>query len=680
MNRLKIWLVILLSLCLGLFAVQYNEKQNIQNASPKQANNPVRPEFKNIDISGKVNAPDLVGGKDWLNVNQPLSLKQLRGKVVLLDFWTYCCINCMHVIPDLKKLEKKYAEELVVIGVHSAKFTNEKESENIRNAILRYEIEHPVVNDADFKIWTRYGARGWPHLVIIDPEGKVVGSLSGEGNYEVLDYIIGALIQKFEDRINRKLIPLALEKDKLPMSVLSFPGKIIAEEKSQRLFISDSNHNRILVTDFVGNVLDIAGNGSIGMTDGKFQEAEFNHPQGMTISGNSLYVADTENHAIRRLDLEKRTVITVAGIGQQSRTRNGGPALKTALNSPWDLTRIGNEETIYIAMAGPHQLWTYNPLDETVQPFAGSGREDIIDGLLKQSALAQPSGICSDGTNLYFADSEVSALRWVDLSDGKREVKTFIGTGLFDFGDRDGDFKQALLQHPLGVDYQDGKIYIADAYNHKIKVADVESRTITTLAGTGKPGIGTKKKPQFNEPAGVSIAKNRLFVADTNNHAIRIIDLPSREVTSLIIDLSEWHRKSRVDTFDLFGNPKTLSLSEKKIASDGKVELTFDLPPHYHLNPLAAPIVQLKVHSPNHEAWISPKIKPSVQGDTIEFPVETGNISAPERVEISVTYYYCRTDNQGQCNIGSLLIDSPLESGDKTVRLNHSLENESHSP
>ncbi|HEX2869201.1 MAG TPA: thioredoxin-like domain-containing protein [Ignavibacteriales bacterium] len=128
-------------------------------------------------------APEFPDGLDWLNVDHPIKLSDLRGKVVLLDFWTFCCINCMHIIPDLKKLEAKYPGELAVIGVHSAKFLSEQETGNIRQAILRYDIEHPVVNDKDFKIWTSYGANAWPTVVLIDPRGDVVGHHSGEGVY-----------------------------------------------------------------------------------------------------------------------------------------------------------------------------------------------------------------------------------------------------------------------------------------------------------------------------------------------------------------------------------------------------------------------------------------------------------------------------------------------------------------
>ena len=253
----------------------------------------------------------------WLNINKPLTLKDLRGKVVLLDFWTYCCINCMHIIPDLKKLEKKYANELVVIGVHSAKFTNEKEAGNIREAILRYEIEHAVVNDKDFQIWNAYGTSSWPTLAVIDSNGRYVGSVSGEGHFETLDNVIAKLIAENKDKINRTPIKLALEKNKRPKTLISFPGKLVTDAKTHRLFITDSNNNRIVIASTDGRITQTIGSGKMGLKDGDFETAEFYRPQGLRYdpAADAIYVADTENHAVRKIDLAKKMVTTLAGNG-----------------------------------------------------------------------------------------------------------------------------------------------------------------------------------------------------------------------------------------------------------------------------------------------------------------------------------------------------------------------------
>src|SRR3989339_1770933 len=375
-------------------------------------------------------APELSGGAAWLNVSRPLTIADLKGKVVLLDFWTYCCINCMHIIPDLKKLETKYSKELAVIGVHSAKFQNEREAENIRQAILRYEIAHPVINDSNLAIWQAYGARAWPTLVLIDPEGNIVGSDTGEGHYEILDKLIGKLVSDFRSKnlISEKPIPLSLEKYKLGPSFLSFPGKVLADEASNRLFIADSNHNRIVIANLEGEVLDIAGNGEIGRGDGDFKDASFHHPQGMALQGDNLYVADTENHLIRKLDLKSKTVKTIAGTGKQAAfMASGGVGISSPLNYTWDLAYLDGQ--LYIAMAGAHQIWGMDLETTVFQPFAGSGREGRIDGPLDSCSLAQPSGISAFDSMIYFADSEVSAIRYVDMKENR--VKTVIGQDLF---------------------------------------------------------------------------------------------------------------------------------------------------------------------------------------------------------------------------------------------------------
>ena len=388
-------------------------------------------------LESSIRAPDFPKNVDWFNVAGPLTLADLKGKIVLLDFWTYGCINCIHIIPDLKKLEEKYADELVVIGVHSAKFDNEAQSENIRNIILRYELEHPVVNDKDFAIWRSYTARAWPTLVLINPNGRVITSRAGEGVFARFDPIISEAVEHFDAKgeINREPIDFELEQRNVG-SQLFFPGKVLADETGNRLFIADSNHNRIVISDLEGNVLEVIGNGEATLVSGSFSEASFFRPQGLTLADeNILYVADTENHAVRKIDLDSRTVETVAGIGEQVYMRfKSKPAKEAGLNSPWDV--LYHEGLVYIAMAGQHQLWVYDPTSEEVRLYAGTGREELKDGPLDSAGLNQPSGLATDGGELYFADSEASAIRTINLS-GTSEIKTIVGTGLFDFGDVD---------------------------------------------------------------------------------------------------------------------------------------------------------------------------------------------------------------------------------------------------
>ncbi len=439
----------------------------------------------------------------------------------------------MHIFPQLRKLERQYADELVVIGVHSAKFPNEKDKDNLYHAVKRYELEHPVVNDAEFQVWQEYACRAWPTLMFIDPEGKVIGKHEGELSYQDFDRLIGQMVVEFDSQGLLKRQPVAYTKERDPETPLSFPGKVLADEAGGRLFIADSNHNRIVVAGLNGVVTQVIGSGDEGLADGEFASARFNHPQGMALAGETLYVADTENHAIRQVDLASARVMTIAGNGNQGTRRSGlGPGRAMELNSPWDLAH--HEGKLYIAMAGCHQLWLMTLADGEIGPYAGSGAESITDGPLSNATLAQPSGIVTDGERLYFADSETSAIRSAEL-DPNGKVRTIIGLGLFEFGDRDGDGHHVRLQHPLGIVHKDGVLYVADTYNHKVKEIMPIARSARTLLGAGVAGRrnGPGSEATFSEPSGLSIANGKLYIADTNNHQVRVADLDTREVSTL---------------------------------------------------------------------------------------------------------------------------------------------------
>lgn len=490
-------------------------------------------------MTPRVRAPEFPSHKTWLNTSHPLSIQELRGRVVILDFWTYCCINCLHVLEELKFLEQKYKDSLTVIGVHSAKFENEKDAENIRQATLRYDIEHPVLVDSDFEVWDQYAAKAWPTIMVIDPQGYIVGYVSGEGHREVLDRLVGDIIREHQEKgtINFEQRSLTLEKQRQPLvTPLAFPGKVLAV-KGDRLFIADSGHHRIIFSNTEGEVQHVIGAGKSGFQDGSFAEAQFSSPQGLAFDAKRqlLYVADRENHAIRRVDLLQQRVETIAGTGEKS-DRIGphtGLALKTALNSPWDLVRVG--DCLLIAMAGSHQIWEMQIAMGLVATYAGTGREACFDGPLNDSAFAQPSGIASDGQDLYIADSEVSSLRRVGLLDSPK-VQTICGSGeLFGFGDIDGEGFDVRLQHCLGVEYAQNILWVADTYNHKIKRVDPRTGSCVTWLGDRTPGHqdGQSSVVRFNEPSGLSAIGDRLYIADTNNHAIRCLDLDTNNVTTL---------------------------------------------------------------------------------------------------------------------------------------------------
>jgi thiol-disulfide isomerase/thioredoxin len=488
----------------------------------------------------RVRSPEFPQNRIWLNTNQPLFLKDLRGRIVLLDFWTYCCINCLHILPDLKYLENKYKDNLTVIGVHSAKFDNEKDAENIRQAVLRYDVEHPVIVDSNFHVWRQYAVRAWPTLILIDPEGYVISTVSGEGNREALDQLIGQLIEQHQAKgtINCQELALTLEKQQQKaFTPLAFPGKVLADEIGDRLFIADSGHHRLIISTMAGKVLHIIGSGKSGLRDGSFTEAQFFSPQGMTLDVNKqiLYVADTENHCLRQINLQQQQVKTLAGTGKQSHNIKpvSGLPPETALNSPWDVEKVG--QYLLIAMAGSHQIWQMCLETQTLSTYAGIGAEACLDGLPQEAAFAQPSGLATDGRELYIADSETSSIRAVGLIDNL-PVRTICGSGdLFGFGDLDGQGLEVRLQHCLGVEYTQNYLWVADTYNHKIKRVDPRTGECQTMLGDGTAGHldGQSIKARFAEPSGLGASSAHLYVADTNNHAIRHIALDTLEVTTL---------------------------------------------------------------------------------------------------------------------------------------------------
>jgi DNA-binding beta-propeller fold protein YncE len=480
-----------------------------------------------------VDAHDLVGGTAWLNTDKPITLADLKGRIVLLDFWTLCCINCIHTLPDLAKLEARYPGVLVVIGVHSPKFDNEKKTASIHKAILRYNITHPVINDADRKLWKAYGVDWWPTLVLIDPDGKFRGGANGEINLELVERNIKELIREFDAKGALKKDPIKFQLEKEPASPLMFPGKVMADAASKRLFIADSTNNRMVITDLDGKKIAVAGSGKEGLKDGKFADAEFSDPQGMCLDGETLYVADRKNHAIRALNLKDETVKLVAGTGEKMKplpARAAGSswtARKLPMSSPWDL--LINNKRIYIAAAGQHQIWYFDPSRDTVGVYAGTGHENLQDGPREKAKFAQPSGLASDGKRLFVADAETSTIRALPIGGGSGPVSTLVGsttydTALMTFGDKNGVGTQVRLQHPLGVAHLDGKVYVADTYNSKIKVIDPGKRTCDTFL------VGENL---FDEPGGLAIALGKMYIADTNNHRIQVADMKTKDITTL---------------------------------------------------------------------------------------------------------------------------------------------------
>jgi sugar lactone lactonase YvrE/thiol-disulfide isomerase/thioredoxin len=636
-------------------------------------------------------APSLDGGAPgdvtWINTAGPIDLKQLRGKFVLLDFWTYCCINCMHILPVLKKLEHTFPNELVVIGVHSAKFAAEQDSKNITDAVLRYDIEHPVINDRDHKLWDKYGVTSWPSFRVIDPEGYLVGGTSGEVDFETLEKLFKKWLPYYRKNklLDETPVHFDREADRRPDTPLRFPGKVLADPAHDRLFIADSGHNRIVIARPDGTLLDVVGSGEGGSADGGYGHASFDHPQGMAVAGDILYVADTENHLLRRVDLKKRDVTTLAGTGKQGGAWPTGPGgapvgkpRKTAISSPWALWIHGSD--LYIAMAGPHQIWRMALPHGDIGPYAGNGREDIVDGPLLPDApyevgfasFAQPSGLAGDDNWLYVADSEGSSIRAVPF-DPTQSVRTVIGTSdlragrLFTFGDVDGRGATVRLQHPLGVAQRNGQLYVADTYNNKIKVIDLAQNTCQTLAGALQSGA-SDDPARFDEPAGLSIAGDRLYVADTNNQAIRVIDLAHGNSTSTlsIAGLAVPTPKS-APAKPTFPGASQVRLKLVKVKGAGgqlRLHVTLELPPGYKINQLAP--LRYLVEEEGTAGLVQPAAlgqagQPDKREPRFDIDLPLTAATGQTTLKVSCSYYYCQEGAEGLCKAAAVVWTVPVE-------------------
>ncbi len=613
-------------------------------------------------------APEFPAPMAWLNTDRPLRLSDLRGKLVMLYFWTYSRVNCMRIITELKKLEREFPDELVVIGVHSAKFTEERHTDNIRQAILRYEIEYPVVNDSRFKIWSLYGAQSWPTVVLIDPEGYVIDSFSGEGVYDRLAGLIRGLSARgrTSGSLNTNALHLNLERNRTSDSLLAFPGKVLADPDDGRLFISDQNHNRIVIADLQsGWIQEVIGSGAKGLRDGLFFEAQFNHPHGLAMEGGMLFIADTDNHVLRTADLKNRTVSTIAGTGRlASYSSQSGKGLETSLNSPWDLAI--HEGCLYAAMAGLHQIWRLWLRDGFIEPFAGVGREGLKDDERKKAWLAQSSGISAEGNRLYIADSEASAIRYVDINGESDPVITMFGRGLFEFGDGEGDKSRAMFQHPMGVAAAGTKVYVADTYNNKVKAIDVEAGTVRLLAGSRHPGFkdGKGSDARFYEPGGLSLAGDSLYIADTNNHRIRILNIPSRKVVTFPLRMREV----------LMVHPTVSTLKEFPVLEGlGVIEIAVHLPEGVRLNPDSTLMASLdkvsrRIFQPLSEAELH-KLK--VEADGL-MRIEGRWTGASGRMKVVLNYIAC--EETGLCRPFEKALVFSVKGGSKTgencVRLN----------
>ncbi len=614
-------------------------------------------------------------GTQWLNVSRPLKPEDFRDKIVLLDFWTYCCINCIQTLPEIAKLEKEFKNDLLVIGVHSAKFDNEKDLSSIRQAILRYGVEHPVVNDKDFRIWRTFDVRSWPTLILLQPNGEVAKIFTGEGHTDELRNEIKNLKKTFKKR-SASPIPMALERDKVAKGEFFYPSKLFFEESSKVLYVSDSSHHQIAAYQWdlktpekLKPLFRIGKSGDPGKSDGSYGSARFRRPQGIVATKNYLYIADTENHTIRRVDLRAKTVSTLAGNGKKGSVKIGEnfPAKSTSLASPWDLAFHPDTDHLVIAMAGTHQLWSLDLESNKLDVIAGTGAESIQDGLPKENTLAQPSALSSLLGSLYFIDSESSSLRFYFES----YVKTLVGSGLFDFGFKDGERKKAMLQHPLGLYADVTGVFIADTFNHSIRRYEPSKQMLTTEVGDGKSGNGADegvedaKNVRLNEPSGITKLTEICFIiADTNNHRLMLWNRATGKIQRMKIDGEKVAPIEKVPGGSKASEKKiVLKLPNTVVTEVVKVnqkspEIKVVLPEGFKLNAEGPSYLRLfEGESPKEklkQEWSRDQLQKSLS-------LRVDTLKQDEKYLFQGTIYFCRDTANAVCEIASvsfpLLVD-----------------------
>jgi thiol-disulfide isomerase/thioredoxin len=534
----------------------------------------------------RIRASELVG-RGWLNTGgKSLQLEDFRGKVLILDFWTFCCINCLHVLDELRPLEEKYANVVVTVGVHSPKFEHEADPVALAAAVERYEIHHPVLDDPELETWKAYTARAWPTLVVIDPEGYIVAHLSGEGHAAGLGVLVEELVAEHEAKGTLHRGDGLYVAPEPTSGTLRFPGKVTRLDSGNYLVVDSGHHRLVELRPDHETVERIIGSGAKGYADGPAEAALFNEPQGIALLpadiarkvGYDAVVADTVNHRLRGVDLSSGSVRTVAGNGVQ-RLLDAGPArvsdsgagtwaatdgaaqggdatghhaadfagdavdvgflgdaLHVSLSSPWDVVWSGKLQRVVIAMAGTHQLFAFDPVNGSMSILAGSGLEGLLDGPAEEAWFAQPSGLAVDAAgDLWVADSETSALRRVVVGPSGVRVETAVGKGLFDFGFRDGDADAAMLQHPLGVTVlPDGSVAIADTYNGAVRRYDPAGNTVSTLArGLAEPSDLVLVNPDGGDPL--------LLVVESNKHQLVLVPIP-KEAQQVDEGASQTHR------------------------------------------------------------------------------------------------------------------------------------------
>jgi len=554
----------------------------------------------------KTSGLNIIKKDKLINISKPLSNQILQDRIIALDFWNYSCISCLEGISEIKRLQERFGNKVLFIGVHSSKFQNEKRQSAVRKAVIKYDITYPVINDDNLALFDSFEVKAWPTVVLISPKGKVYEQY--QGSEEISKYLkkdIKKLISRNKFSLNRKSVPLSLEKYDTLGNVLSFPTKISyvkeftykTHKKLPALFIANSAQNNIIVSSLSGKIITRIGSGDAMLSDGNFSTSSFNRPQGLEFNKNKLYVADAGNHAIRVVDFKTEKVSTLIGNGSKGSVFkfNGKKAAKDMqLYFPSDI-ELRNSKLI-ISNIGSNQILSYDIKKDNLLIIAGNGESKSVDGKYPDNSLSKPTDIAIHGGEIYFLDSSTSTLRHIDKDNN---VKTLMGNPLEIRGFKDGILGEGMLQNPTGLDVDETGVYIADSFNHAIRKYSFTNKRLNTLTG-GKVAsdIGAQNDTKFDEPSGIFVTSSQLFIVDSNNN--RIVETNRHNLVSKIIDIVPQLRLPKKSFLEYLPN---LQLSEKvALASNSKITIEIDISKNWKLNEIAPSFINLLRITDKNEA------------------------------------------------------------------------------
>lgn len=589
--------------------------------------------------------------KEWFNVSQYLKKEDLENRVILLDFWSFTCINCLKNIKKFHELEEKFGDKLLIIGVHSGRLDNEKRPQSVKEAIIKYGINHPVINDHDLEIWDKFDILSWPSLILIDPKGKIEYQKEGNFDLDIVSKKITKLIKKHKFILNSEPLPIVLEKNKIASHVLNFPSKIEYASKFKyrrkripALIISNSLDNNILITNLDGRIIEKIGSKKAGFKDGDFRDVAFNYPTGLLYKDDILYVADRGNNAIRKVNFVDKEVTTIIGSGVSGGVLNHEIDAKNFhLSSPQDLVFFPDDNHLAIANLGGHQILIYDIAEKTLKPFAGDGNRELIDGKYPNNSLAQPSGLDVRNDKLYFVDAYSSSLRYADKLGN---VRTLIGKGIDEFGNKNGDKIQALMQNPKGLFAGKYGVYVADSYNHLVRKYDYKSKKMTNYSGNGIKSDNIGTVTSYSEVSDLVLAKNKFYILDSHNNRVIVKNIVNNKTSMLDI-----LPRLRLPQDGLLQYLPNLEIVPNKIVeSSQNIDLIFKLSDGWKINETAPSFFNLvEINKKKQAELIASYDWNMINGGILKLP----KMLEDNKYYLQGTIYYCEDKKNALCFLHS---------------------------